>query len=113
MRIIVATIIALFLSASAEAATNFNQARLSWQWVPDSWTKYFRADCGSSSGQYDHFNRTAGLTTSLNISMILPRKNGIYYCIVRGANDSDPVDPLNDASNEVIFEIQGNWVYPQ
>jgi hypothetical protein len=69
--------------------------------------------CGSAPGQYTRFNRSSGTTTVLNVSAVVPRSNGTYYCAVIGANDSDPVDPYSDASNEVVFEIQGNWVYPQ
>lgn len=104
----------LFSASFAEAAVNnFNQAKFYWQWVPDSWTRYFRVDCGTSPGNYTRFNRTTGIATVFNVSSVLPRINGTYYCIVRGANDSDPIDPIGDASNETVFKIDGNWVYPQ
>lgn len=111
--IILAALLVAFLASSAHAATNYNRAQLSWQHVPDTWTKYFRADCGPSSGNYNRFNRTTGMAKTLPIALILPRETGTYYCIVRGANDSDPNDPLSDATNETVFKIEGNWVYPQ
>jgi len=97
----------------AGAASNYNQAKFYWKWTPDKWTKYFRIDCGTSSGNYTRFGRTASATTSLNVWMVLSKTNGTYYCIARGANDSDPVDPFGDASNEIVLTIEGNWVYPQ
>jgi hypothetical protein len=110
--IILATLLLLATSAHAEPR-NYQQARFYWQWVPDSWTQYFRVQCGTAPGDYTRFNKTSGTATSLNISAVVPRVNGTYYCVALGGNDSDPIDPLGDASNETVFEIQGNWVYPQ
>ena len=102
------------LPSSAEAEPrNYNQARFYWQWVADDWTKYFRVQCGTSSGNYTRFNKTSDTSTSLYVSAVVPRTNGTYYCIALNANDSDPIDPIGDASNETVFKIEGNWVYPQ
>lgn len=104
----------LLLAPWAEAAPrNYNQARFYWEWTPDTWTKYFRIACGPAPGEYTRFNKSSGTSTVLNVSSVVPRVNGTYYCAAFGANDSDPVDPLGDASNETVFTIEGNWVYPQ
>lgn len=113
MRSAVFTLVFLAFTSWAQAEPrNYQQARFYFQWVPDDWTKYFRIDCGTSSGNYTRFNKTNGTSTVMNVASVLPRVNGIYYCVVFGANDSDPNDPLGDASNETCFSIQGNWVYP-
>jgi hypothetical protein len=106
-------LVALLASFVEAEPRNYNQARFYWQWVPDSWTKYFQLSCGTAPGQYTRFAKTTSTSTSLYVWQVVPRVNGIYYCIAMGANDSDSVDPLGDASNETVFKIDGNWVYPQ